>query len=115
MRVRVWGEEQNGFCVARRVEDMFVANELIESKKRGGGKLQDKEKAYDRVNRDILCRVLGKIGLSDKILIIVRSIYVGSRARYWLGNLETGWVKSKRSEARMHIIHNPGLVYTKRN
>ena len=60
------GEEQNGFRVDRRAEDnMFVVNELIERKK-DCRKLYlgfiDIEKAYDRVNREMLGRVLEKLG-----------------------------------------------------
>ena len=90
-RAGVLGEEQNGFRVDRRAEDnMFVVNEMIEEKKRDGGKLYlgflDIEKAYDRVNRERLGRVLEKIGLSAKVVNIVRSMYVDTRAKYSLGD-----------------------------
>ncbi len=64
------GIEQNGFRVGRRAEgNIFIANELIERKKCDGEKLYlcflDIEKAYDRVNRELLCKVLEKIGLGS--------------------------------------------------
>ena len=75
------GEEQNGFRVDRRAEDnMFVVNEMIVKRRKDGGKLYlgslDLEKAHDRVDREMLGKVFGKIGLSVKITNIVRSMYV---------------------------------------
>ena len=80
-RAGVLGEEQNGFRVDRRAEDnMFVVNEMIVKKRKDGGKLYlgflDLEKAHDRVDREMLGKVLGKIGLSAMITNIVRSMYV---------------------------------------
>ena len=73
---------------------------MIERKKKDGGKLYlgflDIEKAYDRVNREMLCRVLKKVRLSEKIVNIIRAMYVDTKARYRLGNIETDWVKSER-------------------
>ena len=117
-RARVLGEEQNGFRVDRRAEDnLFVVNEIIERKKNDGGKLYlgflDIEKAYDRVNREMLCRVLEKVSLSEKVVNIVRSMYVDTRAKYKLGNLETDWVMSERG-VRQGCILSPTLfsLYT---
>ena len=117
-RVGVLGEEQNGFRVDRRAEDnLFVINEMIERKRRIGGKLYlgflDIEKAYDRVNRGMLCSVLERVGLSEKIVNIIKSMYVGTRAIYRLGNLETEWVKSERG-VRQGCILSPTLfsLYT---
>ena len=66
---------------------MFVVNEMIENKRKDGGKLYigflDIVKAYGRVNREMLGKVIGKIGLSAKI---VRSKYVDTRGKYRLGD-----------------------------
>ena len=88
------GEEQNGFQLDRRAEDnVFVVNEIIERKKNDGGKLYlgflNIEKAYDRLNREMFCGVLEKVGLSEKIVNIAKSMYVDIKARYRLGNIET--------------------------
>ena len=56
----------------------------------------DIEKAYDRVDRRILCDLLMKVGMSEKIVNIVRSMYESTKAIYRLGHLETGWVRSMR-------------------
>ena len=63
----VMGEEQNGFHKDRRGEDnMFVVSAVIDKMKKTGGKTYylaflDTEKAYDRVNRGLLCKLLAKI------------------------------------------------------
>ena len=117
-RERVLGEEQNGFRVDRRAEDnIFVVNELIEKKRRERSKLYlcflDIEKAYDRVNREILWKVLDKVGLSEKIVKIIRSMYEDTKAIYRLGTLETDWVRSERG-VRQGCILSPTLfsLYT---
>ena len=67
----------------------------------------DVEKAYDRANRKLLCKVLEKVGLSRKILVnIIRSMYEDTRAVYMLGDLETDWVKSERG-VRQGCILSP--------
>ena len=118
-RNRVLGEEQNGFRKDRRAEDnIFIVNEMIERKKSDGGKLYlgflDIEKAYDRVSRDMLCKVLEKVGLSEKIVNIVKSMYEDTRAKCRLGNVETEWVRSERG-VRQGCILSPTLfsLYTK--
>ena len=54
------------------------------------------------------CRVVEKIGLSEKIVKIFRSMYVDSKARYKLG---TDWVKSE-NEVRQGCILSPMLLST---
>ena len=54
---------------------MLVVNEMIEKKRKDGGKLYlgflGTEKAYDMVDREILGKVFGNIGLGAKITNIV--------------------------------------------
>ena len=73
-------EQQKDSRVDRRAEDMFVVSEMIVKRRKDGGKLYlgslDLEKAYDRVDREMLGKLFGKIGLSAKITNIVRSMYV---------------------------------------
>ena len=114
-RVGVLGVEQNGFRVDKRAEDnVFVVNEMIERKKNDGCKLYlgflDIEKAYDRVNREMLCRVLEKVGLCEKIVNIVRSMYVDTKARYKQGNIKTDWVKSERGHRQGCIL--PPILFS---
>ena len=117
-RNRVMGEEQNGFRKDRRGEDnMFVVSSVLEKGNKMGGKTYlaflDIEKAYDRVNRSLLCRLLSKIGLSDRIVSIIRSMYDDTRAVYRLGDIETDWVGSRRG-VRQGCVLSPLLfgLYT---
>ena len=78
--------------MGRRAEDnLFVLNEMIERKKKDGSILHlgflDTQKAYDRVNREMLARLAEKIGLSTKIVSMVRSMYVDTRAKCSLGDV----------------------------
>ena len=54
----------------------------------------------------MLCRVVEKIGLREKIVKIVRSMYVDTKARYKLG---TDWVKSENG-VRQGCILSPMLL-----
>ena len=96
---------------------MFIVNEMIERKNLEGKKLYlgflDIEKAYDRVNRGMLCKVLEKIGLSNKVVNVIRSMYENTRAKYRLGSIETDWVLSERG-VRQGCILSPTLfsLYT---
>ena len=114
----VLSEEQNGFRMGRRGEDnLFIVRELMDEcmreKKSGYFAFLDIEKAYDRVNRRILCKVLEKCGVSDKLIKIISSMYVDTKARYVLGEIETEWVHSRRG-VRQGCILSPLLfsVYT---
>lgn len=53
---------------------MYVVNELIERKKKDENKLYlgflDTEKAYYKVNGELLCNALEKVGLSNKIVSV---------------------------------------------
>ena len=112
------GEEQNGFRGDRRGEDnIFVINELIERVKKDGRRVYlgfiDIEKAYDRVDRKLMCQMLEKIGMTDKYVRIIKSMYVNTRAKYRLGDVETDWVRSVRG-VRHGCILSPLLfnLYT---
>lgn len=64
-KIGVLSEVRNDFRMNRREEDnMFMARELMERHKRenklGYFAFLDIGKAYDRVNRNILCKVLRK-------------------------------------------------------
>ncbi|KAF2355531.1 Reverse transcriptase domain [Trinorchestia longiramus] len=97
----VMGEEQNGFRRDRRGEDnLFVVSEVIERKRKENKKVYlaflDIKKAYDRVDRRRLLDVMGKIGFSEKIVNIVKSLNENTCAVYRLGNLVTEQVRSVR-------------------
>ncbi|KAF2344329.1 Reverse transcriptase domain [Trinorchestia longiramus] len=97
----VMGEEQNGFRRDRRGEDnLFVVSEVIVRKRKENKKVYlaflDIEKAYDKVDHRKMLDVLGKIGFSEKIVNVVKSLYENTCAVYRLGNLVTGQVRSVR-------------------
>ena len=56
----------------------------------------DTAKAYDIANRNIPCEELAKIGMCEKIVNIIRSMYGSTPSVYKLGKLETSWVRSRR-------------------
>jgi len=68
----------------------------------------DIEKAYDKVNRHLMWKLLETIGLSDKIINIIKSLYVDTKAKFTLGDIESGWVYSKRG-VRQGCILSPLL------
>ena len=79
----VYGENQNGFRALRRGEDnsyiyIYVISEMIERVKKEGKRVYiaflDIEKAYDRVDRSILWKVLERCGISEKVVNIIMSM-----------------------------------------
>ena len=81
------GEEQNGFRKDRRGEDnIFIVNELIEEYSRRERPLYlaflDIEKAYDKVNRQTLIYILGKLGCPKKYCELIKGMYTGTKAKH---------------------------------
>ena len=114
----VLGEEQQGFRRERRGEDnLFILNEIIENHKKNNKNLYlcfiDIEKAYDKVNRELLIKVLGKVGLPAKVVNIIKSLYLDTRATYMLGEFETDWVDIENG-VRQGCVMSPTLfnLYT---
>ena len=57
---------------------------------------------------EVSCKVLGKVGLSENIANIIRSMYKDIRAKYRLGSVESEWVRSERG-VRQGCILSPTL------
>ena len=79
-RNEIIGEEQNGFRPDRRATDnIFTVNEIIDKKLKEKKKVYicflDIEKAYDKVDREMMLAVLESIGLPRKIVNIIRKLY----------------------------------------
>ena len=78
-------EEQGGFMEGRGCMDqLFVVRQVCE-KFRARGKevfwaFMDLEKAYDRVDREAMWRVLMLYGVGGKLLKAIKNFYVDSRA-----------------------------------
>ena len=114
----VLGEEQQGFRRERRGEDnLFILNETIENHRKENKDLYicyiDIEKAYDKVDREVLFKVLEKVGLPVKVINIIRSLYRDTKALYSLGEFETDWVDIKNG-VRQGCVLSPTLfnLYT---
>ena len=92
-RIMTWAEnleiiieEQSGFRPKRStIDNMFVLSTVINKYlKKKKGRLYcayiDMEKAFDRINRDALWLKLGKLGISKKMLCMIKAIYKNVRA-----------------------------------
>ena len=100
-RNEIIGEEQNGFRPDRRATDnIFTVNEIIDKKLKEKKKVYicflDIEKAYDKVDREMMLAVLESIGLPRKIINIIRKLYSNTYATYKLMDLGTKLIKSTR-------------------
>ena len=94
------GEEQCGFRSGRGCADQIFAVRQVCEKYLAKGKdvfwaFMDLEKAYDRVDRDALWRVLRLYGVGGNLLKAVQSFYVGSRACVRVGSEVSEWFTVK--------------------
>ena len=95
-RIREWtehkvGEEQSGFRAGRGCMDQVFAVRQIVEKMLDKHKdvyfaFMDLEKAYDKIDRDALWKVLSMYGVRGKLLNAVKSFYKGSVACVRIGN-----------------------------
>lgn len=98
------GEEQNSFRKDVREEDnMLVVMEVIEKimreKSKGYFAFLDIEKAYDGINRYKLSKILKRVGMK-----IIMSMYEGTKAKYSIRNLESGWVRNGRGVPQGSVL-----------
>ena len=92
------GEIQFGFRKDKRTADaIFILTQLIEESRKHGKKIAlaflDIRKAYDRVNRDTLWKVLAEYGITGKAQKLLRSMYANCSATATLGDLESEEIK----------------------
>ena len=90
-------DEQNGFRENRRgTDNIYILNEIIENAKENNRKLiltfLDIEKAYDKVNRELLWKILERAGIENKIRNIIQSLYKNTRIKVKLNEIETDWI-----------------------
>ena len=76
----LYADEQNGFRVGRSCEEhVFTLSSIIRNRKSQHLStfvaFVDMEKAFDRVNRDLLFYEMLKLGFNGKLLRCIRSIY----------------------------------------
>ena len=60
-----------------------------------------------------MCALPERIGVSEKVLMIIKSMYENTKGTYCMGELETDWVRSKKG-VRQGCVLSPLLfvVYT---
>jgi len=93
-------DEQGGFRKGRGcVDQIFAIRQLIEKCVRKGKSLyaafMDLEKAYDRIDRDGLWRVLDMYGVNGKLLNGIKSFYFGSKACLRVNGTISEWFDVK--------------------
>ena len=89
------GEEQGGFRSGRGCVDQIFAVRKICEKYLAKGKevfwaFMDLEKAYDRIDREGMWKMLGLYGVGGRLLEGVKSFYTNSNACVGVGNSESG-------------------------
>ena len=94
------GEEQCGFRSGRGcVDQVFalknVCEKYLDKQRDLYVAFMDLEKAYDRVDREALWKVLRIYGVGGKLLEAVRSFYQGCKACVRVGNEESDWFPVK--------------------
>ena len=78
-------DAQNGFSADRGTTDAMWVSRILSSlcKERGVALVKcfvDLEKAYNKVNRDILWLVLEREGVPPKLVALIKALYVGAKA-----------------------------------
>ena len=81
----IFADEQNGFRSGRSCQDHIYSLTTIIRNRRQQGKSTyvafiDMEKAFDRVDRDLLFYKLIKLGIGGKIYTSIKNMYIGSKA-----------------------------------
>lgn len=109
----VWGEEQNGFRRGRGgIDNLYILKEVIERSAKLGKKLYltflDLERAYDTVNRGKLMTLLKHIGVEERVIEVLKSMYENNRVQFTLGNISTKWIENNTG-VRQGCVISPTL------
>ena len=93
-------EEQCGFRIGRGCVYQIFAVRQVSEKYLEKGKdvywaFMDLEKAYDRIDRNAMWKMLSMYGVGGKLLTAVKSFYVDSRACVRVGCRESEWFPVK--------------------
>ena len=107
------GEEQRGFRRGKGcVDQIFTLKQLNEKYTEGGKELHlafiDLEKAYDRVDRAALWRVMEMYGVGENLRNAVESMYEEGKACVRVCGEETGWFGVDRG-LRQGCVMSPWL------
>ena len=84
-------EEQYGFRIDRSTIDMIFTSRMFDEYAREKqldtcSVYIDLRKAFDTVNRPLLWKILGRFGIPDSIIQVIRSMHEGMKARIELDN-----------------------------
>ena len=87
-------ETQCGFRKTRSTNDMvFVLRQLLEKSREHGKDLHvafiDLSKAFDTVNREMLWKLLCKLGVPAKFLSMLKQLHDGMQGRVLIGDLQS--------------------------
>lgn len=109
---KIW-EVQCGFMPGRGcVDQIFTVQQVIEKCAAVNKKMYvafvDLEKAYDKVNRSELWKVLNEYGVQGRLLSAVKSMYDGSKACVRVNNVLSEWFEVKRG-VRQGCVMSPWL------
>ncbi|MEL7302024.1 MAG: reverse transcriptase family protein, partial [Pseudomonadota bacterium] len=94
------GEEQCGFRMGRGCVDQVFSLKQLSEKYIGKGKdlyvaYMDLEKAYDRIDRDAMWRVLQMYGINGNLLRAIQSLYADSEGSVRVCREESKWFSVK--------------------
>ena len=89
-------KEQNGFRKTRSTVDHLTSlTSIVETRKMNGKStfcaFIDFRKAFNSINRDLLCHKLVRLGLSSKMLAAVKSLYSSIASCVRLNGCYTDW------------------------
>jgi len=109
-------EEQNGFRGDRRgTDNLFILNEVMETYRRKKKKMfcvfLDIEKAYDRIEREVLWEILRRAGFEEKIINIIKSLYDNTKAKYSLGTLQSDWAGGQKERPNPQCRDTPRMQH----
>ena len=109
-------ESQYGFREKRSTVDMVISLRMIQSAwKEKNIPLYicfiDIAKAYDSVKRELLWKLLERIGIPPKLLRLIQAVYEAVRCSVRFNDFESDFFKSFRESCRVIFLHQHCSMY----